>query len=276
MYLTYANVSDLTVENQSPPSSCSRVDIFGDTDNNRLFFWNGIQNNLLYPSTFVSEASLEESRGYLPASVPLYVPEGSSCVLGDGQYPITGFVRQYDRMLIYTTAETWMTDTDNLSERKFVAKPIHPHIGCATIDACSTWKNTPITVDESGIYRFTADTDEYDESNAISICDSEDIDEDDVAHEIVAEYHSHILEYDTPALKHFRELVLCADCDGGSITVSLHGDRIGEIRCTFSGEGSHSILSRRLSSGRFRYATLSLRADGAAKQTVYSLISDVR
>lgn len=298
---------------------------------------------------------MEASQAFVPDSRPLYIKEGSACVLGDGCYHVTGFVRQYNRILIFSETETFMADTDAISTDKFSAKPIHPHIGCAAEGACCSLNNVPFSVGTNGIYRFTNDTDDYNESNAISICepirsllpagffraakvfpdrnrgelwfyapsleqsiwiyrqdgdawyrfsgitisrlfeangrllfyndrgfflfdddDRVDTDENGTTHEIVAQYHSNLLEYGTPALKHFQALTLRADCDGGSISVSLHGDGLDVLTCTFSGEDAHSILSRRLSSGRFRYATLSLCASGVAKPTVHSLISDVR
>ena len=236
-----------------------------------------------------------------------------------------------------------------------MAKPVHPHVGCATIGGAGAWENTPIVIDARGIYRFTADTDDYNEGNAIRICDPVrplfsaaflqsahvfscrtrgeiwfydpvnrgtgiwiyrpssgnwyrfsgiwlhglfeiagrlyfhnehgifvfdeadrvDTDVNGNEREIVAEYHTHLLEYDSTAQKRFRSLTLCADGKGTDIEVSLCGDGLGALSCHFAVEGAHNILTRRLCSGRFRYATLSLRASGTAKTTVYYLVSDV-
>ncbi len=337
------------------PLGCSRVEIFGDTHSNRLFFWNGANKNVFYPSTYVSEERLADCRTIYPNSVPLYVPEHADCVIGDGRYDITGFVRQYDRLLIFAESETFMTTTDVLQASDFSAKPINPLIGCAATDACTIADNSPFTVGTNGIYRWTADTDEYSESNAYSICEPirpllhkqffqyaktlyrrahneiwfyapeldttvwiyrlsdgawyrftlmdftqlfeiggklflcyynelcafdetylEDIDPESASHEIVAEFHSNLLEYGTHKSKHFSGLTLRGDCDGGAITVRLVGDGLGAIDCRFSEEAAHSATFCRLSSGRFRYATLQITAGGTARQTIHSLISDVR
>ncbi len=353
VYLTYA-------ENNEPEQveqllSCSRVDVFGDSTNNRLFLWNGNQKNLFYPSAYVSSEALAASCLHYPRSAPLYFPAHSECVLGDGRYDITGFVRQYDRLLIFTEGDTWMVDTDALSETLLSAKPIHPLLGCDTVGAYAMAENAPITVCQKDIYQWSTDTDEYSECNAHSILDPirplladnffstvrvfhyrargeiwfysptnaqsiwiyrvsdgiwyrfsniladtffelgdrlfflygrhlyvfdpstySDVDEISLSHSIRASYTSSLIDYGTPHDKHFSGVWLSADGNGGTVQVSLIGDGIVPIRVTFSDFGAHSLAYRRLHSGRFRYATLQILADGNQRQIIHSLISDVR
>lgn len=335
--------------------SCCRANVFGDTQNNRVFLWNGNEKNIFYPSTYVSEQSLEASRAWDEKIVPLYFPEHSACILGDGRYDITGFVRQYDRLLIFTQEDTWMINTETLNTPDFSAKPINASVGCSTIDAYTVVDNAPLTVTANGLYRWTAETDEYSQCNAVCISEPihsllqkqfwenprvffspkhqeiwlyslswsneiwvyrledsawylfsgidvegffeangkiftyldtyisafdeayrEDIDPSGAQHEIVAEFCSNILEYESSDPKRFSTFHMRADCDGGAITVSLTGDGLKPIECICSSDSTHSIFRHRLASGRFRYATLRITAGGKARQIIHSLISEVR
>ena len=104
----------------------------------------------------------------------------------------------------------------------------------------------------------------------------EDIDQTQTATEIVAFFQSHILEYGTSAPKRFSMLTLRADCDGGSICIRLAGNQIAMVERNISNTNPHDIVTCRLSSGRFQYAVLSISARGTARQTIHSLISEVR
>ena len=169
VYLTYLENNDAAQAQEL--LSCSRVDVFGDSANNRLFLWNGNQKNVFFPSVFVSSESLSVSKRHYPNSAPLYFPANNECILGDGRYDITGFVRQYDRLIIFTEGDTWMVDTEALSEASFSAKPIQPFLGCSTVGAYTMAENAPITVCQKNVYQWSADTDEYSECTARSILD---------------------------------------------------------------------------------------------------------
>ena len=337
------------------PITCTRVEVFGDAPNNRLFFWDGVQANLFYPTTYVSELSLVQCKEEYPDCTPLYIPEHTFGSLGDGQYAITGFVRQYDRLLIFTESDAWMLRPDATEGTSFSAMPINPVIGCVSSRACTMAQNSPITIALQNIYRWTADTDEYSECNAYSICEPirellsedffqkacvfhhrsrnevwfyepasenpiwvysldegswvrflgiqatdlievgnrilicngcelsvldpsyrEDIDADGVKHEIVAEFQSHPLEYETHRQKRFSALCLHGDCDGGTINVTLMGNGLRAHEYVFGEANEHTTARRRLTSGRFSYATIRLSAGGEARQIIQSLVSEVR
>ena len=352
VYLTYLQNDD---ENQTQQLlSCSRVDVFGDSANNRLFLWNGNQKNVFFPSIYVSSESLAASRLQYAESTPLYFVANNECILGDGRYDITGFVRQYDRLLVFTEGDTWMMDTEALSESRLSAKPIHPFLGCDTVGAYTMAENAPITVCQNNVYQWSADTDEYSECNARSIANPirpllddtflsearvfyyraegeiwlyspqgdsvwiyrvsdgiwyrfsniqaesffefdnrvffvygdriyafhpnyyEDMDATNTSHAICASYTSNLIDYGTFDDKHFAGLSLNADCDGGTVEVSLTGDGLTPIRLSFSDSRPHTMAYRRLHSGRFQYATLQILADGYPRQIIHSLVSDVR
>ena len=164
VYLTYTEES--FSEELAHLRSCSRVDVFGTSSDSRLFRWNGTQKNLFFPSTYVTAEALEQSQAVCPDSVPLYFPEHGKCILGDGRYDINGFLRQQDRLLIFTEGDTWMIDTNALTETKFVATPIHPLLGCTATGAYAMAENSPMTVIHNAVYEWNNDTDEYSECSA--------------------------------------------------------------------------------------------------------------
>ena len=353
VYLTYAE--DTEPETAAQLRSCGHIDVFGDSANNRLFCWDGNQKNLFFVSTHVSAESLTASKHCSSSSVPLYFPEHCQCVLGDGRYDITGFVRQFNHLLIFTEGDTWTLDTEALSQPNFSAKPMHPLLGCATVGAYAMAENAPITVGLTDVYQWDTNTEEYNECAARIISDPirslpeksffpsarifhyrtmgevwfyapdvsesiwiyriadglwyrfsgfspdiffevedrlyfgsganlyvfdddfcEDTDSKNIAHPILATYTSGIFDYNTPHEKHFSDLYLSADCNGGTIRVSLLGDGLGEITCDFSDTDKHTVAHCRLSSGRFRYASLQIVADGTSRQVIHSLVSEVR
>lgn len=353
VHLTYASSSDGS--ESADLLSCMRAEIFGDTENNRIFLWDGTKKNTYYTSHYISEEALKESKLVCPTSVPLYFPEHSARVLGDGRHSITGFVRQYDRLLIFTEEEAYMANTDLLKAEAFSPKPINPTTGCSLPRAYTIADNTPFTVFQQHLYRWTAETDEYNQCNAALISDPvekmigknlfkyaslffyqarreiflyslqwsdsvwvyqldtkawyrfsnikadiffeangklffyyqnyifdfdekyyEDIDSYEEENQIIAEFKSHILEYGSPDQKHFSTLTVRADCDGGTIKIKLLGNGIAPIERRATSSDSHSIFRYRLSSGRFEHATISITADGVARQTIHSLISTVR
>ena len=248
-----------------------------------------------------------------------------------------------------------MANTDLLNAEWFSAKPINPTTGCSVIGACAIADNTPFTVFQNKIYRWTAETDEYNQCNAFNISDPvgtlinkyvlkfaklyfcqekrelilysaqwsdslwiyqldtkawyhfsnvkaeaffeangklffyyencvlsfdesyyDDINGEKEIKEIVAEFHSHILEYGTLEQKRFSALSVRADCDEGTIKVQLLGNGIVPLQRDIFSRDPHSLFHYRLSSGRFRYATISIIAEGTSRPTIHSLISEVR
>ena len=353
VHLTYAASSEES--DAEDLLSCTRAEIFGETENNRIFLWNGTKKNTFYPSRYVSEEELNGSKLSVSSSVPLYFPEHTARVLGDGQHNVTGFVRQYDRLLIFTETEAYMTNAELLSADQFSARPINPMVGCSTIGACIVADNAPFTVSQGRLYCWTSDTDEYSQCNAYDISEPvrtaveqyvfeyanlffyqdkreiflysqqwadslwiyqldthtwyrfsnikadyffeakgklffclgnyiydfseqyyEDIHSASETKEIVAKFESHLLEYGTCEQKHFSRLTLRADSDGGVVKIQLFGNGIATIQRILYTDDPHSNLSYRLWSGRFQHATIAITAGGVARQTIHSLISDVR
>ncbi len=163
------------VEEDTPPKykllSCVSAAIFGGINNSRLFLWNGSKSNTIYASSYVSNDSVEISNKRYPGSGHLYFRRGDEFVVGDGRYKVMAIARHYDRLLIFTEGDTWMADSSACGIEDFPVMNINTGVGCYSYNGVLTVEDGPISVGKDGIYRWTADTDELNESNAYNISD---------------------------------------------------------------------------------------------------------
>ena len=144
------------------------VSTFSAANNSRLLFWSP-NESVVFPSAYVSPASLKESEAQFPDCTDLYFPEGSEFSVGGGSCNVRGMARHYDRLLIFTEKEAWMANTDLSETKDFPLMNINTSVGCASQFGVVTWKNSPFTVGKKDILQWTSDTDKLDECNAFSI-----------------------------------------------------------------------------------------------------------
>ncbi len=93
---------------------------------------------------------------------------------------------------------------------------------------------------------------------------------------ITASFISHLLEFGTETYKRLDRLIIHADTNGGDLSIRIDADRISPTKLTFNGNNSHSLLNKRLHSGRFGYATLTVTSSDAALPTIHSAELKVR
>ena len=103
-----------------------------------------------------------------------------------------------------------------------------------------------------------------------------DYDDDGAGRAIHAQYVSGLLDFGTERMKNLSCLVLRGDMDGGTLTVAVSGNGIRQESCILAGGGEHTVLRRRLPSGRFRYASVRLSAYGDERQVIHSLTLHTR
>lgn len=149
--------------------SCTSATVFGGINNSRVFIWNGEQKNTVFTSTYVSRKSLEEAQSRYGNCSPLYFQSGNEFTVGDSRYDVTAVTRHYDRLLIHTEKDTWMADSSACGLEEFPVMNINSSVGCAALNATAMAGNDPISVGDSGIFRWTSETDQLDECNAYSI-----------------------------------------------------------------------------------------------------------
>ncbi len=150
-------------------SQCASV--FGGIEQSRLFLWGGEEKNKMYINRSVSSEQLCSAEIDMPMCGELYFPEGESFIVGDGQSSIRAVCRHYSRMLIFTESDVWMADTDVTGSEPFPAMSINASGGCALAASVTKIGNDPVSISKQGILRWSAETDEFNECNAICISD---------------------------------------------------------------------------------------------------------
>ncbi len=100
-----------------------------------------------------------------------------------------------------------------------------------------------------------------------------DIDENNTAVGFTALYTSNLLDFGTSDHKNLLRAVLRCDLHLGSILLKFETDGGERISYTLSDSKNydHSIIEKRLCSGRFKFGSLSLSCPAGWKQTIHSL-----
>ena len=167
VYLTF----DRSVMGRSKVGFNTRAVVFGGVNNSRVFMWGGEEKNVMYSSAYVSQRALRESQEAYPDSGVLYFPADYDFTVGDGSHDITGVTRHYDRLLIFTTEDTWVADSDACGTEYFPTMRINSSSGCFSTRGCAKSGNYPISVSRRGVMRWTSKTDRLEECNAYPISD---------------------------------------------------------------------------------------------------------
>ena len=149
--------------------SCKSSVVYGTYTDNRLFLWDGEAEDLMFASRSVDNESLEKSKSVYGNTVPLYIPVDAAFAMTKDGRKITAVCRHYDRLLIFTNADTWMARSSLESGNPLDAVTINPSRGCSSNGAVAMCGNDPICVSDGSILCWTSDTDELNESNAYSI-----------------------------------------------------------------------------------------------------------
>ncbi len=104
---------------------------------------------------------------------------------------------------------------------------------------------------------------------------TEDHDENGQIHTYSAHFESIPLDFGTEKKKNLSRLILSADFDGGELTVTLSAPNIEDVISVVSKPNGnnemHSIIDRRMTSGRFQHATLRIQADGSSRPVIHTL-----
>ena len=163
----------LTISNQSIDTSalysCKHSAVYSDHSNNTLLLWGGYEKNKILASHTFDKEAYEASKKLYKNLAPLYIPSDAAFVLPEEDRTITAICRHYDRLLIFTDRDAWMTNL--LSEKQRPLEPItvNSSHGCTSKQGTVMCGNDPITIGDGEVLRWTADTDELNECNAHSI-----------------------------------------------------------------------------------------------------------
>ena len=145
--------------------------VFGGINSNRLFLWNGSAKNKIFSSLYVDEESRAASEARYAGAGPLYFVAGSSFTVGDGRYNVKAVTRHFDRLLILTDGDAWIASSTTTGLEEFPIMNVNSSVGALSEQAVTLVGNDPVSVGRHAIYRWTSQTDEYNECNAYSISD---------------------------------------------------------------------------------------------------------
>jgi hypothetical protein len=135
--------------------------------------------------------------------------------------------------------------------------------------------------DAKGFFRSQGEIFFFDSYNIYRFDDSlnYDILNDSSTVNINAIFSSDILEFSTSDKKRLDHLLMRADTNGGILDVQFSFDCIHDIYYNFKeslSDRSHSVFTKRLHSGRFKYAVLKLYSSDSCIPTVHSIEIGVR
>ena len=341
VYFTYAScpyTADKLMKN-------THATVFGGINNSRPFLFGGTDKAMMYSASYVSENSLDDSQRVYPQSDAMYFPYGNEFSVGDGRYPISAVCRHYDRLLVFTTENAWMADSNACGLEEFPVMNINSSVGVKSTHGAAMLENFPYTVGHGAVFRWTSDTDELNDCNAYRI--SEPIEERlsdkffdnarvfadhrhreilftcpehstrtwvysaatsswtsfsgvnadrffelgskmgftrqesiyvfddamtvDVDREIVAEYVSGNISFDSNEKKYAREL--CITHERGDVQVCVHkdGSSIPAATHNFYAGTNTSMSKKRLNIGRSDYVTVKMTAPSESRQIIHAL-----
>ncbi len=152
--------------------------VYGGKYDTSVFCFGGLDKSRVFRSKYVSGPDVEASRAVIPDSGALYFPVGYDFLVAAGGAEVTSVCRHYDRLLLFTADDARMTDLSENSYQDTPVRPINSGVGC--LGGVVLCDNDPVTVSRGGIYRWTDNTDQRDESSAVDIsaplCDLIDFD----------------------------------------------------------------------------------------------------
>lgn len=208
LYLTLADYAF----DSSDFLSCTNFTVYGGMNNSRLFAWGGNEKNSLFFSSDPPDADAANCRAQYGNCGKLYFPITNRFGVGDGRYRIMGLCRHYDRLLIFTDGDTWMTNSADSAFLEYPAVTVNSSHGCNSENGAVMCGNDPVSVGNGTILRWSAQTDELDECNAYSISKKADP-------LIPAEFFSRAtVYYDAP-----RNELLLSDENDSDGTVWIYG-----------------------------------------------------
>lgn len=146
--------------------------VYSDIKSSRAFWWGDSLGNLIFTSTTPSPENYAESEKYFPGQGPLYVAFGSEFILGDGKNEVKAMLTHYDRLLIFSDGDVWMVDSSILADQNAPMKAINSIAGSSVSGGVTMAGNDPISVGKHTVFRWTSDTDEFNQCNAYSISEA--------------------------------------------------------------------------------------------------------
>lgn len=148
---------------------CTGAAVYGGKYDTSVYCFGGSDRSRVFRSKYVSAADAAASAVKIPGSSGLYFPVGYDFSVASGGARVSAVCRHYDRLLLFSTDDARMTDLSEGGYQDIPVRPVNSGVGCLKADGVVLCGNDPVTVSRDGVYRWTANTDERDESSAVKI-----------------------------------------------------------------------------------------------------------
>lgn len=142
---------------RSRVTSCTRAVAYGGDTDSRIFLWGGDEIASVFPS--------EPSGAKDGQSISFdYFPVGTPITVGDGNLPVCGACRQFDRLALFTSESAYYTyphddGTVNTIKRfSYPVMPLNSDIGATKNGGAVLVENEPYSLSRNSLYRFKSTT----------------------------------------------------------------------------------------------------------------------
>ncbi|MBE6612029.1 MAG: hypothetical protein E7632_06020 [Ruminococcaceae bacterium] len=134
-------------------TSCAHAAVYGGDTDSRVFVYGGSVASSLYPS--------DPQDAYVRQTLSAeYFPAGGEITVGDGNLYVTGAVRQFDRLAIFTEDSAFYTypkeeaPVNGVTRYSFPILPLNSDVGASRSGGAVLVENEPYALNENGLFRF--------------------------------------------------------------------------------------------------------------------------
>ncbi|MBQ8510565.1 MAG: hypothetical protein IJ493_11730 [Clostridia bacterium] len=138
---------------RSDVTSCPHAAVYGGDTDTRVFLYGGSNRSVIYPTDLVGAEDT-------PAISAEYFPIGADITVGDGNLRVTGAVRQFDRLAIFTEEGAFYTypydagTVNGIQRFTYPILPLNSDVGATREGGAVLLENEPYALNPNGLYRF--------------------------------------------------------------------------------------------------------------------------
>lgn len=145
-------------EQETLANKCQYSKVLGTMDDPRIAIWGARSNpTYMFISSSISNDDYTDSESLFPGSGRFYFKKENCFKAGDGSKGITAVLRSYDRLLVFTEDEAWMSNAAIAENDRLPLTSMNAASGCSSFYGSAIAENDPITVGYQGIMRWTPD-----------------------------------------------------------------------------------------------------------------------
>ena len=146
--------------------SSSQAVVFDGSGNSRLFFLNRNASSTLLCSSYVPKEDLAEAKKGYPSACGLYLPEGYAFAAGDKHRSVQSIERYYERLLIFTEGDVWMTPQSASGKDEFPCTLVNATTGCSAIGGSTVMGSSPVSLGHYALWQWSGDAEREGELTA--------------------------------------------------------------------------------------------------------------